>query len=245
MEKPFEVDVTDENVYKKTKRLNVIYNNFPETTGCEKCKEVNGDNAEWCCKSQSPSMYYAEFFYIWNHARSTWSKEKKVALIVRAIKNYLSNKTSKGCIFYDNGCQTYERRPAVCRVYGVIPAESWDKRWNTLKDQLGDAFDFKPQCGLVSLKSGEALTAEQENEFYEKTKTVEQDIGVPNAVIENHDGPIGSYRTFHDHLLITLFEESVLETLTQYRLSNPSDEDIAKTAEVLESALKESMSESY
>lgn len=241
MEKPFNVDVKDPNEYKKTKRLNVIYNSFPETTGCEKCKEVNGDNSEWCCKFQSPSMYYSEFFYIWNDVRSTWTKEKKIALIIRAIKNYLSNKISKGCIFFDSGCQIYDRRPFECRFYGVIPQESWDKRWNSLKERLGDNFSFKPQCNLVSFVKDTKITPEEENQYYERIKTIEKDIGVPEDIINDHDGPKGSYRTFHDHLLITLFEEEDLYRLTKYRLSNPSEDDIEKTAEALKAALGESL----
>ncbi len=205
--------------------LTILYESMPETVGCEKCKEVNGDDEIWCCKTQSPSMYYIEFLKVWREAEK-WSKAKRSELTLRAIRNHLDGSQNKGCIFYDGECTVYEYRPFSCRMYGIIPEESWQRRWDALKERDGDKFDARPQCSLVSVKDeNKTVTDKQEQEWFDHSIKCEKRV-VSEGVVDLHDAGGGSYRTFHDHLLIELFDEHFLTLISKVRLSGPSIEDI-------------------
>lgn len=237
---PYKVDTSESNLLGPMTKLNVLYDRMPGTTGCEKCKEVNGDNAMWCCKSQSPSMYYAEFLNVWRNVEKKWSKEKRLNVIIRSISNYLYNGDNKGCVFFDNGCTVYENRPYSCRIYGVVSQESWDRRENVLKKRFGEDIKITPQCNMVSLENGDkSISLEMEDIWFEKTMHAELELGVSKQYVQLHDAPGGSYRTFHDHILLELFDVKFLGMLTQYRLSNPSKEDIEGTIEFLRKKLEE------
>ena len=57
-------------------------------------------------------------------------------------------------------------------------------------------------------------------------------IGIKNDTV--HDSVGGSYRTYHDHILLHILGEEGLEYLTYYRLNGTKDEKdilIAKTVE--------------
>lgn len=240
---PYGVDVHENNIIGPLARLKIIYNELPATTGCEKCAEINGENAQWCCKSANPSMYYVEFLYIWREVQK-WSKSRRAQLVLRAIRNYLSNSLSKPCIFFDNGCTCYKERPLACYFYGVWHKTSWDKRWKALKTRQKDKFEAKPQCNLVKISQEgydgtDGINPEDEKKWFHQVFQCEARIGVKVQELALHDEPGGSYRTFHDHLLIELFQPSFLEMLTKARLSNPSTEDIEKTIAMLDSAMQE------
>lgn len=225
---PYGVDLSDVNIAGPVISLKVLYEGMPQTSGCEKCAEINGDNIHWCCKTQSPSMYYVEFLYVFQEVRK-WNKQKRQNLILRAVRNYLDNNPNKGCIFYDDGCQVYEWRPFVCRMYGVIPEKNWSRRWESLKERQKENFSASEQCDLVT--PSRIISDNDEDKWHAHTKLCERRLGVPESNIELHDGSGGSYRTFHDHLLLELFGEDILAVLTNVRMKNPSQEDIDLTIE--------------
>jgi len=216
--------------------LNILYDGMPETSGCEKCEEVNQENAYWCCLKQSPSMYYVEFLEVWDEMR-TWSKQDKGYIIVRAIKNYLTDDKQKGCIFYDDKCLVYKKRPYQCRIYGVIPEENWNKRWETLKSREGESFSSLPQCNLVT--SEKPISAKQDDKWFQHTQDTERKLGLSELTIRAHDSENGSYHTFHDHLLLELFPPETLSVLTKVKLTKPSKNDIENFAEELYNTLRE------
>lgn len=221
---PYGVDTSESNTLGPLMSLNILYNEMPATTGCGDCAKINGeDNKDWCCRKHNPSMYYCEFLKVFK-LFTTWSKSKRTEFILRAVKNYLSNSLSKGCIFYKDGCQCYSARPLSCRLYGVIPQESWDRRHKILQDRYGDQFQPVQQCSLV--KSKTPVTVEMEHKWFLHTKKCEERLGVVPNAISLHDSGGGSYRTFHDHLLIELFPDSILSHLTKIRLTNPTEEQI-------------------
>lgn len=220
--------------------LNILYDNLPKTSGCEKCLEINGEeNKDWCCKRMSPSMYYVEFLNVF-HKFEKWSHKRKKEVILKAFANYLNNDLEKGCIFYSNGCTIYKQRPTSCRNYGVISEESWNKRWEFLKERDGDKFCGIPQCNLV--KSEIPITPELENKWFEHTKKCEERIGILKKEINLHDQQGGTYLTFHDHLLLELFGEEMLVDLTKLRLINHSKEDIDLTIKEIEKNLEKAVS---
>lgn len=240
---PYGADISDKNIIGPLARLKIIYDEMPKTTGCEECSKIYGEkNKDWCCKSISPSMHYVEFLYVWQDVQK-WSKKKKLEVIIRCIRNYLSNRLDKGCVFYKEGCTIYNLRPTVCRHYGITCPSVFEERYNRLKERQGDKCVVKPQCNKVSIKDenykSEFILPEDENQWFKQVIECENRIGVSPEAISMHDLPGGSYRTFHDHILIELFEPSFLEMLTKYRFSHPSEEDIDKTIEVLKNKLEE------
>lgn len=220
---------TDENtLLVPITALKILHEAMPKTTGCEKCASVYGkERKDWCCMHLNPSMFYVEFLYVWQQVQGEWSKKRRRDLIFRAMANYLRNSFQKGCIFYDNGCSIHYRRPISCRMYGVTPKEVWDDRMETLKKRHGDEFLVQDQCDLVVTEDGcKHVSCEDDNKWFNHVRKCEKRLGVRDDVLMEHDLPGGSYRTFHDHLLIELFPLAALEALTKYRLTNPSEEDI-------------------
>lgn len=234
---PYNIDLTQSNLEGPLISLDVLYEGMPQTSGCEKCAEINGDNVHWCCKEQSPSMYYSEFLKVLKQVGDKWNETKKKELVLRAVKNYLNNKLNKGCIFYDEGCTIYKVRPFSCRMYGVISKENWDKRWKTLKERQGDKFKAKPQCSLVS--AAEEITPQMEGKWFLHTRKSEERIGIASEVINRHDLGGGSYRTFHDHLLLEFFGEDLLSVLTQAKMTESTDEEIDLLIEELRKQINE------
>ncbi len=220
---PYGAKVDGETIRRPLVSLKVLYDGMPETTGCEKCSEVNGDDAHWCCCTMNPSMYYIEFIKVWQHVQNTWGRKKKINLFVRAIENYLFMGQGKGCIFFDDGCRVYDQRPFYCRMYGIIPKDSWDSRIEAIKKRDED-FEFRPQCELVETKEG--VTEEDEDKWFAHVKQCEEKL-VPAGYIKLHDIPGGCYRTFHDHLLLEVLEPSTMNVLTGAKMSKPTKGDIS------------------
>jgi len=232
---PYGVNVEENKIRRPLISLQVLYDGMPSTSGCEQCPSENGDDAHWCCKSMNPSMYYVEFIKVWEQVQK-WSKQRRIDIFVRAIENYLFMGQSKGCIFWKDGCQVYEDRPFYCRLYGVIPEESFSQRVESIKEREED-FEFRPQCPLV--KSDKPITVEDEDTWFEHINKCEQQLGVPDQFIKLHDIPGGCYRTFHDHLLLEILEPSTMNILTGAKLSNPSKGDIKLLRDELVKLLKQ------
>lgn len=233
---PYNVDTSESTLQGPMVSLDILYDEMPKTTGCEKCYEVNGDDAIWCCRTHNPSMYYVEFLKVWQDVQK-WSKEERADLVIRSIKNHLLGDVDKGCVFWSGECLVYDKRPFACRMYAVIPEESWEARVANLKKRYGEDYEPRPQCDLVSV-DGDPVTKEQEDKWFKHTSRCEVRIGVNPLIVKAHDEPQGSYRTFHDHILLELFEEDFLTKLSMVRLSGPSPEEVDEFVEVLEMELR-------
>lgn len=226
----YSVNISDSNIRAPLVSLKVLYKDMPTTSGCEKCVEHNKDNAYWCCLSLNPSMYYVEFLYAWEKVQK-WIEADRLQLISRCIKNYLSNNINKGCVFYNNGCSIYDERPLSCRMYGVIPKEGWEERVNMAKSRFGESYTPIPQCSLV--KSSQDISKTDDDKWFNHTKNCEKRIGVKDEIIKDHDGPFGSYRTFHDHILLEIFPTSFLNLLTSIKVKNFPQNEIDSLVETV------------
>ncbi len=179
------------------------------------------------CKELNPSMFYVEFLHVWKEVQNKWKKSRRRELIFRAIMNYLRNDLKKGCIFYQDGCLIHSRRPLSCHMYAVTPKEVWKERIDQLKERYGEDFPVQDQCDLVTTEDGrEYVSSKDDDKWFDHVRKCEKRLGVTPDVLRKHDLPGGSYRTFHDHLLIELFPLESLEALTKYRLTNPTEDDI-------------------
>ncbi|KKN26828.1 hypothetical protein LCGC14_0870870 [marine sediment metagenome] len=244
---PYGIPTTNANIQAPLASLNVLYERMPKTAGCEQCQQQNGKDSFWCCQIICPSMYYVEFLNVWAEVQK-WNMKKRLPIILRAIKTYLSNKDSKGCIFYDNKCLVYNQRPINCRFYGVISQSSWDKRTTALKERYKDqelSEDFQrklTQCDLVSNDDGtECIPEDTEQRWFEHTTGCEARIGINPLTILEHDSPKGSYRTFHDHIMLEFVDTVALSQLTKIKMSLPTEEDINAFADALFEKTKENL----
>lgn len=207
------------------KALEAVYKDMPETTGCQTCRQKNGDNEMWCCRTNNPSMYSIEFAYAWDHVVRFWTDEQKRELFYRVIRNYLSFDSAKPCMFWDKGCLIHDRRPFSCRMYGVVPQKSWEINVKSLKKKFGPFYKVKPQCNLVKTKTGEKIKTEQENVWFKKIYQLEQKIISPET-FALHDQHGGTYRTFHDFFLLIANDPNLLMILTEMKRSKPTPEQV-------------------
>lgn len=210
-------------------KLLSIYSQMPQTIGCleniNKSKEEGGCNS-WCCNFQCPQVLYCEFINTWRYILKFWSINDSVNVVERSIKNYLSQDIAKGCVFFDKEkklCKIYRTRSFNCRVYAIIPAEEFNTRMNRLIMAYKDRFDviLRDQCNLVKTKDGKNITTEDTGKWWKELNKIEA-LLVPKDLI--NDKADGSYRAYHDHILLQLFHPNTLMDLTQIRLYGTQQE---------------------
>ena len=219
--------MTKRTVYSKVKegidKINEIYSEIPATTGClkyiEMPKEEGGCGGK-CCLHQNPSVLYIEFMNTWKYVMSNFSMDEILGLIERSLRTYLNDAPTKGCVFFDRDkkvCTQHETRPYNCRMYSQIPDEEFKPRYEALK--VLQEKDFRtvvmPQCDLTETV-GDKPTKEQSDEWWERMKKIENDCGIPENQIT--DDQNGTYRTFHDHIILHVFPDWALEDLTKMKL---------------------------
>lgn len=211
-------------------KLNILYDKIPATKGCmehiTKAKNEGGCGG-WCCKYQNPQVLYSEFLNTWKATLRDREVEQVVDLIEKAIRNYLSSSYSKGCIYWDSNslmCTTHETRPYNCRLYGITPKEEFQPRYERLKvlakQNIGTI--VKDQCPLVSTVDGSVVTKDQTDKWWQELVKIEESMGIRPEDINDDMG--GTYRTYHDHLLIHVLPEEMLESLTTIRLNGGKQE---------------------
>jgi Fe-S-cluster containining protein len=217
---------------KKTKRaLRNLYEEIPETDGCMENIAKEGGCGAWCCEHQSPSLFYSEFMHAWLQVEQ-WPKEKLASLMLRCIETYIYNKPTKGCVFWDKEtklCQIHHHRPFNCRTYGQVPEEDFKPRFERLKILYADNPDavVKDQCNLV--KSSSPPTKNEMDAWFRELKFIEErDVGIHVSLLNDRDG--GSYRQFHDHIILKNSNDVFLLKLSQLRRSG-TDSQKAKFME--------------
>lgn len=211
-------------VWKRAKEtLKDIYADIPETEGCmENIAKENGC-AAWCCEHQNPSVFFSEFSYTWNKITGTWTKAQQADLFIRAVRAYFDKGTAKGCIFWDTEsklCQQHETRPYNCRLYGQTPEEDFKPRYERLKVLYPEA-DIRPQCGLV--KSANPPTKAQIDGWFNEIRLVELDMGIHPSLHNDKDG--GSYRSYHDHILLKVGNAPFLKHISQLRDASAEEQE--------------------
>ncbi len=174
------------------------------------------------CEHQNPSVFYSEFLLSWGKISGSWTKKAKADLVVRALRNYFNPSVSKGCVFWDKTtklCQQHETRPYNCRIYGQRPEEEFKPRYEKLKVLYPEA-DVRNQCDLV--KSPKPPTKAEIDEWFNQVRYCEHDVGVHHSL--HHDGDGGSYRSYHDHILLTVANEVLLRHISRLRKSGTVEE---------------------
>jgi hypothetical protein len=91
------------------------------------------------------------------------------------------------------------------------------------------------QCDLTRV-IGEALSKKDIDDYFESIKLIEKEVGVKSSLF--HDGDGGSYRTYHDHLLLYLSTDSFLSLLTKIKTKG-TDQDKERIIKDLPEKIKE------
>lgn len=208
-------------INKAHEKLESLYKTLPETRGClENIAKDGGESCgAWCCLMQNPSVLYVEFLYSWTNVLNNWTNDQIVDLFRKSLENYLSSLPTKGCVFWNSEtklCEQHQHRPFNCHTYGVIPDEEFKPRIERLRvlyDKIeSPVFD---QCILVETVSGKKVTKKDMDTWWKKLIELENSIGIDKKHI--HDNYGGSYRTYHDHILLQVCPSEVMDQLQTLR----------------------------
>jgi hypothetical protein len=187
----------------------------------EKCKG-------WCCRLNSPQVLYCEFFNVWTYVIKEWDYDKIIKLIGRCLKNYLSESFNKPCVFWDidtHLCLVHKYRNFNCRLFGITPEDEMKPRVEQLRKKFQSDIlaVIKDQCKLVVGEKD--VTKDDTDRWWHRLEAIEQLAGIDKKMIT--DDPGGSYRMYHDHILIQLFPDDVMRQLSTLRAyGNPEEKEV-------------------
>ncbi len=217
---------TDPVVKRAFRNLRKVYEKMPETKGC---MENMPECKAWCCKVQSPQFLYVEFLNIWKNIIAHSSMDEIYTYIEKSVFNYIKGDINKPCVFIDEKtghCPIHESRGFSCRIYGIMDDEEFKQNKKRIEERYRDNPNMviREQCGLVSCKKGSKPTKAQSDEWFRRLRKIESSIGVSELVI--NDGPNGSYRAPHDHILLKLFPPNIMSSLSHIRELKAFPKDI-------------------
>lgn len=211
-------------------KLHNLYNKIPATVGCMVNIEKEDGCKGWCCKHQSPQLLYSEFLNLWYRVMKDWDVEDICDVIEKSLNNYVMGSTTKGCVFFDADtkmCKVHTKRPYNCRIYGITPDEEFRPRLERMKETYKDVLDaiIKDQCHLIKTVDGKEVTTDDTNIWWETLVEIEKGIGIPAENVNDDMG--GSYRAPHDHVLLYMLPDSIMQKLQEIRFIDNYDEKVA------------------
>lgn len=223
------------NIVKKIKN---VYDTIPSTQGCLENLETCGG---WCCKIQNPHVLSVEFSRTWNYVVNHFGMQYIIDLLELSLRLYISDIPTKGCIFFDKDekmCKIHEYRPLACRLYGIMPDDEFQERYNVLKEKFKDdpLADVRPQCNLVETTNGKKLTKDDTDSYWNQMVDIEIEYGFKKEDV--HDGAGGSYKTFHDHILMRYLPDDIFQKFQGIRIFSHNKNNIMSKEEV-EKAISE------
>jgi len=185
-----------------------------------------------CCKVAMPQMNYSEFCQV---IHEVWDKEdrgSKIELICKCVEYFFRNEYEKWekdslvkpCLLLDedNKCKYYENRPLSCRMYGLWPKVVYERRVDRFANAYKGILKRKElplceQCPNVELVNKEQeITEEVIEVLYKKLDELDKKTGsFTDVQIQGKE----NYRTFHDWLLLKIFGEDWLVSLTTFMLA--------------------------
>ena len=162
---------------------------------------------------------------------ASWKLEKIADIIEDSIRTYLAETTTKGCIFWDKKtflCKCHTVRPFNCRIYSITPEEEFQPRIDKFREMYKNDITaiILDQCNLCSIVNHSKLTVNDTDNWWNKIVMVERSLGIKPELI--NDNPGGTYRMFHDHVLLHTCPDSIMSELSRLRqLGTPEEKEIA------------------
>jgi Fe-S-cluster containining protein len=230
------IRVNNDKVKKYLSGLGDVYALIPDTNGClENISKENGCGG-WCCRIQTPQLFYCEFLLIWQFVSQNWKDEEILDLFKKSMVCAVDTVPTKGCVFFDEKscmCRIHKVRPFNCRIYAITPEEEFDMRYKKLKDRYKDIpwAVLKPQCKLVSTVNGDVITTKDTEDWFNRILNVESKIGISKSLMTDDEG--GSYRSPHDHILLYNMPNNILTVLAAIRLYSKWEDKIATISEII------------
>ena len=208
-------------------KLHNLYNAIPDTEGCMDNIAKKDGCQGWCCQFQSPQLLYSEFLNLWNYVMKNCDVEYICDIIEKSLKNYVLGTTTKGCVFFNSDtkmCGVHKKRPYNCRVYGITPYEEFQPRLEKMRETYKDVIGavIKDQCHLIKTSNGEEVSVQDTDRWWLKLVEIEKSVGIPEENINDDMG--GSYRTPHDHILLYMLPDVIMQKLQEIRVIDNYDE---------------------
>lgn len=205
-------------------RLDRVYNSVDLRTTCKGVCD--------CCKVACPSMNYCEFIELIKNVWERESQSSKINMICTSIEYFFRiefekwgmETLRKPCMLLENGrCKYYNERPLACRIYGLWP----EKTYNARVDKFEKAYEglvkredlpLNKQCPNVKrVDDSQELTEEIINDLFDQLDEIDKKVMQKFSAIQVSEKE--NYRTFHDWLLLQIFGEQWLSTLTSFMLA--------------------------
>lgn len=181
-----------------------------------------------CCRVACPQMNYSEAINIIEGIWSNCSFEKKRDVLLTCVKHFFSKSLIKPCpLLNEQTCLAYDRRPLNCRLYGLWPEDSYEKRVERLSNILKidrSKIPLNVQCQYVKRKNGEKLTVTDIEDMFALLDRVDLQILCNNDASKREEwvnkiSKKWNYRTIQDWVLFMFFGEDWLVNLTNFALS--------------------------
>ncbi len=217
-------------------KLQNIYNMINLETTC--CRQGV------CCLVACPQMNYSEAMQILDRVWTEWSGDEKRKLIMKCLRFYFSNSMVKACPLLGKddesgcfGCRVYEDRPLMCRLYGMWPEATYNRRVKRFESATGfekKDLPLNTQCTHVKrVDNSIALTDEVINGLTSSLDLIDAKIGeyTPEEIEKRHN-----YMTIHDWVLQKFFGDENMTTLTDFLLA-ATKEEIEEYLEAQEKAM--------
>jgi Fe-S-cluster containining protein len=190
----------------------------------------------WCCRIQTPQLFYCEFLFIWESISKHWEDVQILDLFRQCMICAVDTIPTKGCVFFDDQtcmCRIHNIRPFNCRIYAITPEEEFDMRYKKLKDRYKDIpwAVVKPQCKLVSTVDNYVVTTKDTENWFNRIVNIESQIGITKSLITDNEG--GSYRSLHDHILLYNMPENILTVLAAIKLYETWDDKLSRISELI------------
>jgi Fe-S-cluster containining protein len=184
-----------------------------------------------CCLVACPQMNYSEAMQILDRVWAEWDNDDKRKLIMQCLRFYFSNSMVKSCPLLGKddsgnfGCRVYDDRPLMCRLYGMWPQATYERRVKMFENATGfDRADLplNTQCTHVRRVDD---SVELNDEVIEGlTSSLDLiDAKVGNYTPEQIDDR-ANYMTIHDWVLQKFFGDENMAVLTDFMLAATREE---------------------
>ena len=185
-----------------------------------------------CCKVAMPQINYSEFLQILTVIYETKKIDEILDIVCTSVEYFFRYEYSKWgmetmikpCLMLDKEgrCTVYKDRPLSCRMYGLWPDDVYNRR----VDRFEKAYaKYNIQRGELPLSSqckeakrvddSVPLDEETIDKLYQQLNDLDRKIGTfSDLQIKQRE----NYRTFHDWLLLNIYGEEGLSSLTTFIL---------------------------
>jgi len=213
---------------KRTNLRSVLQSVYHDTVSLETTCKNRGE----CCRVAMPQINYSEFLQILSSIYENKKIDDLLDIVCTSVEYFFRYEYSKWgmetmvkpCMLLgkDGLCTVYKDRPLSCRVYGLWPKDVYDRRVDKFEKAYAkynlkrEEMPLCTQCNCVKrVDESVPLTESLIESLYQQLNNLDKKIGTfTDLQIKQHE----NYRTFHDWLLLSIYGEEGLSSLTTFIL---------------------------